>query len=378
MDQSSSESTTATSSGPRRPRWKRVLKRTAIGLCVLVLCGAFLVKDHVRTLSSLRKIPGTKAYVMDYYVDYNIGEVRANGIDVSRVESSVITVLLPRWAHAIAMRLKSKFLPENIAAIDSDHHCSTLMLHPKNGDVYFGRNFDFFHDACLILKVHKASEVRSVAVLDLRFLNLNRADLETTSLLQRAPLLFAPYYLQDGMNHCGVAVADMSVRGVKTPYDPAKPNIIHSLAMRLILDYATSTDEAVELLRQYNVYFVAVQCHLLIADSSGKSVVVEFIDGEMKTTPARENWQVCTNHEICGKSEEENDAACNRYRIASDKLAAMDGSISTSDVMDVMETVKQPTTMWTSVYNLSTGDFRFAYRRQFDELFSDQLKVVRP
>src|SRR5262245_53752194 len=102
-----------------------------------------MVKDYIRTLYSLRQIPGTKAYVMDYYVDYHIGEVRAHGVDVKHVDNSVIGVLLPGWTQSIAMRLKSRFLPENIEAIDSGHHCSTLMLHPQQGDVYFGRNFDF-------------------------------------------------------------------------------------------------------------------------------------------------------------------------------------------------------------------------------------------
>jgi hypothetical protein len=355
-----------------------MLKWTLLSLGVLGVCIGLLVKDHVRTLYSLRKIPGTKAYVMDYYVNYNIGEVRSKGIDVQHVENSVIATLLPAWTHSMAMRLKSKFMPQRIEALDNGHHCSTLMVHPHEGDVFFGRNFDFLHDACLILKVHKEDKVTSVAVLDLRFLNLNRGDLETTSLIRRIPLLFAPYYLQDGMNQHGVAVADMSVHGVKPPHDPTKPNIIHSLAMRLILDYAQTSDEAIELLRQYNVYFVAVTCHLLVADASGKSVVVEFIDGEMKTTPANENWQVCTNHEICGKSEAENDAACERYRKASNTLAAMGSTVSTSDVMNVMESVKQPSTMWTSVYNLSTGDFSIAYRRQYDNPFADDLERLKP
>src|SRR5688572_12462574 len=135
------------SAAPKRSRWKRILRWTLISMCVLVVCVGLAVKDHIRTLNSLRKIPGTKAYVMDYYVDYNIGEVRAKGIDVEHVENSVIGTLLPKWSHALAMRLKSRFMPQRIEAIDSDHHCSTLMLHPKLGDVFFGRNFDFLHDA---------------------------------------------------------------------------------------------------------------------------------------------------------------------------------------------------------------------------------------
>ena len=36
----------------------------------------YALKDHIRTLNSLRRIPGTNAYVMDYYVDYHMAEVR--------------------------------------------------------------------------------------------------------------------------------------------------------------------------------------------------------------------------------------------------------------------------------------------------------------
>jgi hypothetical protein len=332
--------------------------------------------DYYRTLSSLRKIPGTKAYVMDYYVDYHIGKVRARGIDVAHVEDSVIRTLLPEWTTPVAMQLKSRFLPQRIRSIDTDHHCSTLMFRAKDGNVYFGRNFDFMHDACLILKIHKQGGMASVAVLDLHFLNLNRENLEKTTLFERIPLLFAPYYLQDGMNQYGVAVADMSVRGVQTPNDPAKPNLIHSLAMRLILDYAKNTDEAIELLKQYNIHFVAVTCHMLIADAAGKSAVVEFVDGEMRTTATAENWQVCTNHQITGKSETENDATCQRYRTASDELAALDGNVSISDMIRVMESVQQQSTMWSSVYDLSTGELRFAYRHNFGNIYEDQMKVL--
>lgn len=168
-----------------------------------------------------------------------------------------------------------------------------------------------------------------------------------------------------------------SVKGVQPPSDPAKPSVIHSLAMRLILDYAKNADEAVEILKQYNISFVGETCHLLIADAAGKSVVVEFIDGELTATTTNENWQVCTNHQICGNSEDENDGKCKRYQTASSELAEMQGDVSPADVMKVMESVKQDTTMWSSVYDLSTGDFSVAYRRDYGNLFSDRLNDVR-
>lgn len=205
----------------------------------------------------------------------------------------------------------------------------------------FGRNLDYSHDACLIVRVHQAGELASIAVLELHYLNLDRDDLEETNLVERIPLLFAPYYLQDGMNQQGVAVADMSVEGVEPPYDGRRPNILHATAMRLILDYAKNTDEAVEILKHYNVHFVAEICHFMIADASGKSVVVEFIDGETKVTPAEQSWQVCTNDQIYGATEESCDENCQRYRTASDQLSKASVTAGVDEVMEVMESVSK-------------------------------------
>jgi hypothetical protein len=362
---------------PRKPpRWKRLLKRSAIVLTVLALCTGYAIKDHIRTLHSLRRIPGTNAYVMDYYVDYNMAEVKAHGIDIDNVEDSLIAVFCPRWIKPAVARLKGAYLEEPIATIPTGEHCSTVMLHTKNGHVYFGRNFDYKHDSCLILKVHGPNDHSSVAVLDLHYLNLDRDDLDGTSLIQRLPLLFAPYYLQDGMNEYGVAVSDMTVKNVQTPDDPVKPNIIHSAAMRLILDYAKTTDEAVDLLKQYNIHFVAETCHLMIADAAGKSVVVEFIDGQLKPTTTIECWQICTNHELCGKSAEENCQSCGRYKLASAQLTDLRSIGDARDVMKIMKSIsKTDRTMWSSVYDLTSGDFEIAYRQHYDQPFQDHIQV---
>jgi hypothetical protein len=362
---------------PKPACWKRYLRRAAIVLTVLVLCAGYAFKDHIRTLNSLRRVPGTNAYVMDYYVDYHMAEVRAHGLDVDHVEDSLIGVLFPRWIAPLASRLKGAYLDEPITTIPTGpagEHCSTVMLHTKDGHVYFGRNLDYSHDSCLILKVHGAGGQSSVAVLDLRYLNLDRDDLDRISLIGRLPLLFAPYYLQDGMNEYGVAVSDMTVENVRTSDDPAKPNIIHSAAMRLILDYAKTTDEAVELLKQYNIHFVVGTCHLMIADARGKSVVVEFIDGQLKPTATRKSWQICTNHQICGKTEAENCEACGRYKLASSELTDLHESGDANDVMKIMQSVSAADrTMWSSVYDLTTGSFEVAYRRHFDKPYVDQL-----
>ncbi len=363
-------------SPPPRPRsWRRYARWAIALMFVATLCGAYVIRDHVRSLSSLRRVSGTNAYVMDYYVDYHIDQIRDHGMDVDHVEDGLIDVFFPDWIASIAVGLKGRFLGEKIETIPAKgDRCSTVCLKTPAGRVLFGRNLDYFHDACLILRIHRGGVFESIAVLDLHYLNLDRDDLEDTSLITRIPLLFSPYYLQDGMNRHGVAVADMSVQGVEPPYDTSRPDILHSAAMRLILDDAKNTDEAVEILNRYNVHFVAETCHFMIADASGKSVVVEFIDGDTKVTPAREAWQVCTNDQIFGVTEEVCDEKCQRYRTASDQLSKASAATGMDDVMNVMESVsKENWTMWSSVYDLSSKNCRIAYRLQYDKPYDDSL-----
>jgi hypothetical protein len=362
-------------SGPVSGRWRRYARRAAVAVLVVAVVAAILLREHIRTLRSLRQVPGTNAYVMDYYVDYNIDEIRANGMDVANVEDGLIDVFFPDVIAAIARNVKGAYLDEPLETTTAEiQRCSTVALHAPGGHAFFGRNFDWMHDACLIVRVHKDGVPTTLSVIDLHYLNLDRDDLEATSILERIPLLFAPYYLQDGMNQYGVAVSDMSVDGVKAPHDDQKPNVIHSTAMRLILDYAKTADEAIDILKQYNIHYVGTTCHLMIADATGKSAVVEFIDGKMEVTPGNEYWQVCTNHQICDASEEHSNQTCDRYRTASEQLAKASAAAGPEDVMKVMEAVsKQDWTMWSSVYDLTDHTLRFAYRRHFDKPYACAL-----
>ena len=367
---------TAPAATPRR--WPRIVRRCVVALLIVALCAAYLLQDHIRTLQSLRRVPGTNAYVMDYYVDYNIGQIRSQGMDVNDIEDGLIDVFFPDVLVPIAARAKGSFIQRDITTLPPGaHRCSTVVLRTGDGDVFFGRNFDWKHDACLIVKIHDRDSLSSIAVIDLHYVDLDRDDLEATNLFRRIPLLFAPYYLQDGMNRYGVAVADMSVDHVAAPHDPSRPNALLSTAMRLILDCAKTTDQAIDLLKQYNIHFAEATCHLMIADATGKSAVVEFIDGEIVVSPTDESWQVCTNHQISGRTEEESDQCCRRYRRASAQLAVLPSVAGAADVMKIMESVAQKNwTMWTSVYNLSTLELQLAYRRHYGDPYRDTLKVA--
>ena len=267
-------------------------------------------------------------------------------------------------------------MPKEIRVVaERGGHCSTVALRSKNGNVFFGRNFDFGNDACLVVRVHDRNGLASTAVIDLAYLNLNRADLDQTSLVRRLPLLFAPYYVMDGMNRHGVAVSDMSVRRAEPPVNAKHPAIILSALERLILDYAKDADEAVDLVRGFNVHFVVTPEHLMVADASGRSRIIEFIGGELRITPAERPWQVCTNDIVWGTSEPERDKSCRRYRAGSDAAEKLGGVVDYAAARRVARSMSVDNgTMWTSVYDLTTREARVIYRSSLAAEYHDSIR----
>jgi len=266
---------------PEKPKkqgkWKRRLKRCVIALLVCAIVALILTWNHVRTLSSLERVPGTNAYVMNYYVDYSLDEIETHGMDVRNIEDSCIETFFPDFVLPVAQNVKRWFIPQKIeATADQGHHCSSLYLRSENGTCYFARNHDWKHDAFLILRIYDERGLASIATIDLAYLNLDRPDLDETNLIQRIPLLFAPYYAMDGINRNGVAVGIMSVDDL--PVTPSRessnPNVINTTLMRIILDNAKSTEDAARIARNYNVHFVDAPQHVLIGDASGKSGIL--------------------------------------------------------------------------------------------------------
>ncbi|MEZ6125580.1 MAG: carcinine hydrolase/isopenicillin-N N-acyltransferase family protein [Planctomycetaceae bacterium] len=368
---------TNSSSAPQKKRWRRWLKWAAGATLAGLLIVAYLCRDHIRTLQSLRRVPGTNAYVMDYFCDYNLDEIRRNGMNPNQMEDSFIDAFFPQLVSAFAKRVKRAFIPGDTNTFDTEaDHCSTVMLRSADGDVFFGRNFDWPHDACLVLRIHDADGLSSIAVIDLHYLNLDRPDLDECSLLTRLPLFFAPYYVMDGINRHGVAISEMSVSPVEPPHDEHKPDIMAPTMMRLILDYAENTQEAMDLIRNYNMCFPHDRVHLMVADASGDSRIVEFLDGRIRETRPDTSWQVCTNTLIWGADEKAKDSNCDRYHIASKQAEELRTVVTKADATRITRSIAVDNyTMWTTVYNLSAGKFSLLYKSRPETEFTDEISI---
>src|SRR5262245_16041372 len=345
----------------------RLRLRRALMVCaafVSIGAAAFLcvARNHIRSLWSLQQVPGTNMYVMDYYCGYNAAGLYEHGVDPEDIPGSLIRNYFPRFVSPLVEAMGGHVKGERKWR-KIDHACSTVAVRDDEGDMLFGRNFDWTHDPCLILRIHGTDGRSSVNMIDLHYLQLGEKQLEHLSLSNRTRLLLAPYAPMDGMNDRGLAVSCMTANETRLPpTDHSKPTLVVTTRMRLGLAFADTTDEAVAIRRRFNLDFDGAPCQFMIADRTGKSVVVEFVDGQFETVPATGRWQVSTNHLLSGKSATENDAACDRYRTAAARLDDTSLSVDAREVMRLMGSISaENRTMWTSLFNLTTGDYQIAY-----------------
>lgn len=131
----------------------------------------------------------------------------------------------------------------------------------------------------------------------------------------------ANYCTSEGVNQEGLSVSLISCP-VADCTDTAQINVTPFMAVRLMLDRATTVDSAVEVLSGYDVDFSSGAYHFFVSDNEGKSAVIEYISGQMavKYMETGANYQVCSNRMESPKLA----AATKDYNDAYDEIALYD------------------------------------------------------
>jgi len=235
----------------------------------------------------------------------------------------------------------------------------------------FGRNFDWHECVHLLLFTDPPDGYASVSMVDLKYLGYDFENLPDAAEDQEG-LLNAPFLPFDGLNECGVAIGIMAVPEAQSPQNPARITIGELHAVRLVLDYAANAREAVTLMRSYNIRMEDPPLHYLIADRSGISAVVEFVDGKMVVIWNESSWQVSTNF-IISTSGAPDASPCWRYNTVHGALSAQGGITSLEGAMDLLERSSQANTRWSTVYDLSLGKIVVAVGRNYTRVHTFAL-----
>ena len=240
----------------------------AVVLAVVLLgVGAFgvLYAGRIKTMSSIQKITdysdGYNLYRMNVEYDYQLDDIIKRGITD---DQSMIDAILAEALPLLPVKIKApKF------------GCTAFTLTDENGQTHMGRNYDFKRDtSAMLVYCTPKNGYKSVAFAAMDNVSANVPD---ENLKKKLASLTAPFICLDGMNEKGVSIAVLTLDSTPVHHDTGKPTIATTLAIRLVLDRAATTQEAVDLLRGYDMFASSGRdYHFYITDASGDGRAVEY------------------------------------------------------------------------------------------------------
>jgi predicted choloylglycine hydrolase len=316
-------------------------------LAVLVILAAgvgFVFRNEIRTANSIKKIDNN-FYTMKYYGDYGFDEFLKVG---ASDDAGLVKFATKRLLKGLPIRIKTPNLS-----------CSTFYAATPEGDYIFGRNFDYKASGMLVY-TKPDNGYKSISMVNLSYLTYKDGD---SSLRNRLLLLGAPYAPLDGINEKGLAVGILQLHDKPTWQETGKVNITSTTAIRMLLDKAATVDEAVTMLKKYDMHSSANSCyHYQIADAAGNSVIVEYVDNEMHVLKPDGKYQAATNFYLTPGKKFNFGNGQDRYQILMNSLKEKNGVMTTRDSMSLLEKARMHNvtlpktgvicnTSWSAVYN---------------------------
>ena len=352
-------------------------------------------KDKLDMIYSLVDLEGDKGriYEMNYTVDYKLDEALNAGI--------VGTTSLTRF---VVTHLFDSIPSAKSVSLSYDAGCSAFACPDgTSGNFLMGRNFDFNHrdpdtkERVMIplIAVHTAPAggKKSVSFVDGQFVKYE-SGFYTKKGNDLSMLMALPYLLLDGINEDGFAVSVLKLDGLPTAQsDSPNKKIFTTVAMRMLLDRASTVKEAKEMLKDYSMYMDtdSASYHFFMADAKGDFAIVEYTNPDTQLNPNRleelsgaDTLRCVTNfyvsptmyatphgmrHSLHGKE---------RYDSLRAGLLRYNYKMTPEEALNLLKVVAQGPdgyqgstgfTQWSEVFNLSKKTVSMSILREWDKTF---------
>lgn len=352
-------------------------------------------KDKLDMIYSLVDLEGDKGriYEMNYTVDYKLDEALNAGI--------VGTTSLTRF---VVTHLFDSIPSAKSVSLSYDAGCSAFACpDPSSGNFLMGRNFDFNHrdpdtkERVMIplIAVHTAPAggKKSVSFVDGQFVKYE-SGFYTKKGNDLSMLMALPYLLLDGINEDGFAVSVLKLDGLPTAQsDSPNKRIFTTVAMRMLLDRASTVKEAKEMLKDYSMYMDtdSASYHFFMAEAKGDFAIVEYTNPDTQLNPNRleelsgaDTLRCVTNfyvsptmyatphgmrHSLHGKE---------RYDSLRAGLLRHNYKMTPDEALNLLKVVAQGPdgyqgstgfTQWSEVFNLSKKTVSMSILREWDKTF---------
>lgn len=327
---------------------------------------------EIRTLMSFKELNDQPFYEMTYYADYGLDEFLESG---AATDDELVSFVTKKILKGVSFE------------VNPDGACSTFIATTPEEDDLFGRNFDYVPSIGLIVRTAPKDGYESISVVNLNHLGLSAENMPTKNLLNRIITLAAPYAPLDGMNEKGLAIGVLVITEGVVHQDTGKVPITTTSAIRMVLDKAATVDEAIALLKQYDMNSSGeTGYHFQIADANGDTAIVEYINNEMHVLTKEEGYTAATNFVLyndlnLGYGQD-------RYEKIKETQEATNGIMTEDEALDLLLSVPAQgvrevegssegipsDTQWSCVYNLDDLTLQICTSRDRSRIYNYSLK----
>ncbi len=359
---------------------KRLLSVISIIVVVFILFSISLYYSRIKSAFTIEKLSDYQdynLYSIDIEYDYDLDEIINMGIssDQSYIDN-IIGAVLPG-------------LPVKIRI--PDFGCSSFNMHNSvNNHNLMGRNYDFKRNtSAMLVRCTPKNGYSSIALSALENMGANNAD---SCLKNRFASLASPFACLDGINEKGVSISVLMLDSKPTRQSSGKPCITTCLAIRMVLDRASTTEEAIDILRHFDMFASANgDYHFYINDASGNGKIVEYNPHSSSRDMVVTKTSVVTNFYIMFKDSVQSDSIKGLYNHGRDRFDKID-SVFTCNKDNITEQVgwnalivaskpfnpleKTSNTQWSSLYDNSDCSMSVVLRRDWNNIFRFSINKI--
>ncbi len=349
----------------------------------------------VSMLRSMKDLDGTgRLYEINYTADYKLDQVVNSGYtDLNRLFGYIAGLLYDK--------MPSKAVEPSFGA-----GCSAFAApDAENINFLMGRNYDFRHStkdstgyvstSAILIRTAPKGGKKSISMVDGLNLNFGQGfynDGDT----DLSMMMGLPYAALDGINEDGFAIGILALREEQTNQQTGKTKIAPTVAIRMLLDRASTVKEAVKMLGEYDMDMRGngtSNYHYFMADATGDYAIVEYTRPAGETTPrvmevftGNDTLRCVTNFYVSPTMVGTRDGWGSshgkaRYETLRNTLLAKDYTLKEDDAMALLKAVSQPPTeditsqtQWSALYNLTEKKLRLSILREFGTEFDFEVE----
>ncbi len=313
-------------------------------------------------------------YYMEYKGDDGFKELMARG------GCNNISVLA---SYVMEFMSKGYFKADSVDLPVNPMGCSTLTVKTPDDGVMMARNFDYPYGTALIVHTIPDDGYESISTFSTDFLGFGDT-YKPEGFKNQYMALTGLFLALDGLNEKGLAIAILEAGDKEETHQRTdKPDLTTTTAAQYLLKNAANVDEALALLKATDMNSDPGSAyHISMADASGRSVAVEYVDNEMIVTET----PFVTNHYLCEKKFQtglrEND---HRHETLMEQYGATNGVMNARQLTKTIASVAQMPekgavvggTLWTMVMDLTHPSVTYYSLRHFDKPFHFELSRAK-